>query len=1674
MSVDYATKYNQYWLSASEQSFRAGDNALAEKLILSTAGRRYLDVGSGAGFLVRALLRQGIDATGVDVSDMAVAKANSIAPGRFHCASVLELPFADGEFDAVASIDCLDHLEEDDVEPAILEIARVCASSLYVRIDTAPLHTETLRVTARPRRWWEQKFFEAGFRKHPSYYQINNYESLQSETGSIELLLERIPEAAALKYPIRALAEERDLHMDMFRESGSRSDAHVVRYQWAAQFIRPGDTVLDAACGLGYGSYLLQSASVAKKTLGIDGSDYAIDYANLNYAAQRDGLEFRVGMLPSALAALPDQSIDVVISFETLEHVDENISLLSEFRRVLTPGGRLIASVPNDWSDESGEDPNPFHVHVYTLDRLRGELEQFFVLEAVAAQDADQHKAARGSHEWRAASRSLRQVPLSVVEAGQEPNAEWWLSVAMKSPLEGNRENYRETAYPTFTNPDWNVTTFARDYANPWLVRSMVDIGHRLRRTDALIRLAEGVAEQSPPSSPDVGAALCVLGYQLLSRSDVKAAEVHALADKVNAYLMRNPESPHGVRWRVSLLFVLGKLWMVHGDFQQSELALQQCAAIDPLEFSPLLSNRTVEAWLNLGTFSLERGDVVEAGHRFREGIRAAKRAVAGGWDAAMGDRENPAEFSLPELASIVELASSCAFALANLHDFGKKSWWWLHPRRDRLSQGRMLSGAYEQTQASLRTTNEDLRSAVEGLSVEMRVYEEQAQHYQAELRAYEKQSQRYQDEMRAHDLQAQHLQSELAQMTAKAVAAEGMLQTERVAFEQKMDECLREADRRELEVLQPALRDNASLAATVAQLQSEVNALRMSTSWRVTKPLRVVSGLIKTDRSVSRVEVDMPTNRAVSANVPADAPVERAPAEILESVVHSNPGLPAAFDGQVYLKLNPDLVAAGVDPVEHFLSHGQREGRHYALPDFVITQSASFDAAMPTVLLVSHEASRTGAPILSLNLVQVLTRKYNVVVLLLGGGVLKQAFDETGATVWMASAVRGSPFVAQYAASRICDAFELQFALVNSIESRAVLPVLAERFVPAISLVHEFASYTRPRDAFRQALLWSSEVIFSANVTRDNAFSTFPELAEASATVLPQGKCILPASAEDAESEPQEAQRLQDLIRPKDLDGDVLVVLGAGFVQLRKGVDLFIDCAARVKRIAGDRKFRFVWIGNGYDPEGDVAYSVYLQDQVRRADLTGDVVFLGETSAIEAAYEKVDLFLLSSRLDPLPNVAIDAMSQGVPVLCFDKTTGIADFLHDVGLGSRCVAGFLDTEDIARKILDFAASRASIAEVGAVCRLRAGEYFDMAHYVERIESLARDVTAHVRGEEADCRTIAESGVLRMDFADMPPEMSFDQIVRQYVRTWASGIGRRKPFPGFHPGIYLEQHGVEALGRDPLADYLRNGRPQGAWSYPVITPDDSGLSNSGADIRIALHIHAHYVDLLPDILGRLATNRQRPDLFISVSSEEARLIAESHVRAYEGRTVRIETVPNRGRDIGPFFTAFFDSIKDAYDLVGHVHTKKSVDLKDGNVGKRWFQFLMTNLLGNESIRMMDIIVQRMQRDPSIGMVFPDDPHISGMEANRRFAESMGEKIGIEHIPEHFLYPMGTMFWARPAALQPLGDLKLTWDDYPPEPLPYDGSMLHAMERLIALALPRGPWTMAATNVKGITR
>ena len=115
---------------------------------------------------------------------------------------------------------------------------------------------------------------------------------------------------------------------------------HYHRYAMALQWVE-GLDVLDAACGEGYGSDLL--ATRAKSVTGVDISETAISHAQNKY--QRENLKFT----SSNVIKLPfkDNSYDVVVSFETLEHLIEHDELVQEFRRVLKSDGRLIISTPD-------------------------------------------------------------------------------------------------------------------------------------------------------------------------------------------------------------------------------------------------------------------------------------------------------------------------------------------------------------------------------------------------------------------------------------------------------------------------------------------------------------------------------------------------------------------------------------------------------------------------------------------------------------------------------------------------------------------------------------------------------------------------------------------------------------------------------------------------------------------------------------------------------------------------------------------------------------------------------------------------------------------------------------------------------------------------------------------------------------------------------------------------------------------------------------------------------------------------------------------------------------------------------------------------------------------------------------------------------------------------------
>jgi SAM-dependent methyltransferase len=149
---------------------------------------------------------------------------------------------------------------------------------------------------------------------------------------------------------------------------------HVARYLFAARLAR-GKRVLDAGSGAGYGSAEL--ARTAQSVVGLDSAPEAVDFARAHY--QLPNLFFE----RASCAALPHPAgaFDLVVAFEVIEHLEDWSEFLLEARRVLAPTGQFIVSTPNKlyYTESRGAaGANPFHVHEFEFEELRGELTRIF------------------------------------------------------------------------------------------------------------------------------------------------------------------------------------------------------------------------------------------------------------------------------------------------------------------------------------------------------------------------------------------------------------------------------------------------------------------------------------------------------------------------------------------------------------------------------------------------------------------------------------------------------------------------------------------------------------------------------------------------------------------------------------------------------------------------------------------------------------------------------------------------------------------------------------------------------------------------------------------------------------------------------------------------------------------------------------------------------------------------------------------------------------------------------------------------------------------------------------------------------------------------------------------------------------------------------------------------
>lgn len=236
-------------------------------------------------------------------------------------------------------------------------------------------------------------------------------------------------------------------------------------------------------------------------------------------------------------------------------------------------------------------------------------------------------------------------------------------------------------------------------------------------------------------------------------------------------------------------------------------------------------------------------------------------------------------------------------------------------------------------------------------------------------------------------------------------------------------------------------------------------------------------------------------------------------------------------------------------------------------------------------------------------------------------------------------------------------------------------------------------------------------------------------------------------------------------------------------------------------------------------------------------------------------------------------------------------------------------------------------------------------------------------------------------------------------------------------------------------------------------------------------RIALHVHAFYVDILAQILARAdRCMRSAADLFLTTdSAEKAEQIRELLRQDFPRLNLReLMVCENRGRDVWPWLQ--IAPMMADYGIVGHLHTKKS-PTASSRFSHMWREELLDSLLGR-----FGQIQAAFTADPRLGIVIPDLPtayrhpplpyQYTDDRDMQQLLPKVWARLGSQREVDFpklpiLIFSYGNMFWYRPDALAPLWQTSWRREDIPEEPVPNNGTLLHALERLpVYVAWERG--------------
>jgi len=358
-------------------------------------------------------------------------------------------------------------------------------------------------------------------------------------------------------------------------------------------------------------------------------------------------------------------------------------------------------------------------------------------------------------------------------------------------------------------------------------------------------------------------------------------------------------------------------------------------------------------------------------------------------------------------------------------------------------------------------------------------------------------------------------------------------------------------------------------------------------------------------------------------------------------------------------------------------------------------------------ILMVGHDACRNGAQINLLCMISNLVRDKSkrVTTVLAGGGELVNDYEQYGKVFVLDDQDEFKNQLEKIA--RDLRNKGVRKAICNTCVTGNAVKLLKDIGYNVVSLVHELPGIIQEyglQDRCAEISNNADALVFASTYV-ESGFQTISQVSQDKILIAPQGiKRMNGIVGKD--------EIVKSVRNELDIPLDAKVILGCGYGDIRKGIDLFVQLA--IKTVAEDNDYYFVWIG---DFNSDIG--IYLQKDIEKS-IKGRILVTGFQ---EEGYRYMlagDVFALTSREDPFPSVVMEAMDLGLPVLGFDECGGYRDIVND---NSGALIDYPDIDQYRTKIMDILGDEKRLKAIQDYNLAYADEHFGYDKYMEKLLSL---------------------------------------------------------------------------------------------------------------------------------------------------------------------------------------------------------------------------------------------------------------------------------------------------------------------------------------------------------------